>query len=196
MPKRGWLVFVPLPLVLIGCGGFGHVQQGRVIEYDREKGLITVIQDSNSRPHGKPRYDVLPAVTVRVPSDPAEMGPAPAAGKLLAVDSERRQIVAYDDAGQRLRTVSYVPIEERRNLRRDDPRLRQRFPLLDRGKKTITLYEPRQQVLLTFSASTQQLGLPEDTWKAGDEIRYYSKQPGQALRMMNVTRTDLSKSGK
>lgn len=195
MRRRGWLVFALLPLTLIGCGGFGQVEQGRVIEYDREKGKVTMILDSNARPHGMPRYDVLPPITVRVPSDPSEMGPAPEAGRLLAVDSERRQIVTYDAAGGRLRTVSYVPIEERRSVRPNDPRLRMRLPLVNREKGTITLYEPRQRVLLTFSASSGQLGLPVETWKAGDEVRYYYKQPDRALRMMNVTKTDLSKAG-
>jgi hypothetical protein len=36
--------------------------------------------------------------------------------------------------------------------------------------------------------------MPADTWKTGDEIRYYFRDPAQALRMMNVTRTDLNKS--
>ncbi len=80
-------------LSLVGCGRFGQVNQGRVIQYDREKGLVNFIQDSNYREPGKPRFDVLPAVTVRIPADPGEMGPAPQAGKLLAVDSPRRLLV-------------------------------------------------------------------------------------------------------
>ena len=84
MPRKCWLGFAPLALVLIGCGRFGQVNQGRVVQYDREKGLATFIQDSNYREPGKPRFDVLPPVTVSIPADPAEMGPAPEAGKLLA----------------------------------------------------------------------------------------------------------------
>jgi hypothetical protein len=38
--------------------------------------------------------------------------------------------------------------------------------------------------------------MPDDTWKIGDEVRYYYKDPAQALRLMNVTRTDLNKGGK
>ncbi|MGA2324971.1 MAG: DUF4881 domain-containing protein [Bryobacteraceae bacterium] len=183
-------------LVAGGCGGFGQVNQGRVIQYDREKGLVTFIQDSNYREPGKPRFDVLPPVTVKIPADPNEMGPAPDAGVLLAVDSERTQLVTYDAGAQRFRTVPYTPLEEHRNVYRDDPRLRGRLPRIDREKKTITLYDPRQRLLLTFSVSDENFRLPEDTWKAGDDIRYYYKQPGQALRMMNVTRTDIGKAGK
>lgn len=196
MPRKSWLVLAPLALALIACGGFGQVNQGRVIQYDREKGLVTFIQDSNYREPGQPRFDVLPPVTVKVPADPNEMGPAPEAGKLLSLDSERRQLVTYDAGAQRLRSVSYTPLEERRNVYRDDPRLPGRLPRIDRPNRTITLYEPRQRLLLTFSVSAENFSLPEDTWKAGDDIRYYYKQPGQALRMMNITRTDLSQAGK
>lgn len=196
MSRKGWLVLAPLSLSLIGCGGFGQVNQGRVVQYDRVKGLVTFIQDSNYREPAKPRFDVLPPVTVRIPADPHEMGPAPEAGKLLAVDLERRQLVTYDPSAQRFRIIPYTPIEEQRNVYRDDPRLRGRLPRIDREKKTITLYDPPQRLLLTFSVSDENFSLPEDTWKAGDDIRYYYKQPGQALRMMNITRTDISEAGK
>ena len=37
--------------------------------------------------------------------------------------------------------------------------------------------------------------MPAETWRCGDVVRYYYKEPGKALRMMNVTKTDLSKAG-
>ena len=196
MSRKSWLVLAPLSLSLIGCGGFGQVNQGRVIQYDPEKGLVTFIQDSNYREPGKPRFDMLPPVTVRIPTNPNEMGPAPEAGKLLAVDSERRQLVTYDAGSQRFRTIPYTPIEERHNVYRGDPRLREPLPRIDRQNRTITLYNPQQRLLLILSVSDENFSLPEDTWKAGDDIRYYYKQPGQALRMMNITRTDISESRK
>ena len=68
-------------------------------------------------------------------------------------------------------------------------------PPVDRAAKTITVYAPEQHLLITFSASGDLLALPDDTWQPGDVVRYYYRQPRQALRFMNVTRTDLSKSG-
>jgi hypothetical protein len=197
MHRKIWLAVAPL--ILAGCGHvvkFGEVNQGRVVHYDRQAGLVTFIQDSNYRNPTRPRFDVLPPVTVRVPVDPSEMGPAPEAGKLLALDTAGRQLVTYDAGAQRFRTISYTPIEERRRVAPNDSRLRARLPLIDREKKTITTYEPVARVLLTFSVSDADFNLPEDTWKAGDEIRYYYKQPGQALRMMNVTKTDITEAGK
>ncbi len=45
----------------------------------------------------------------------------------------------------------------------------------------------------TFEVQESYRALPAGTWKFGDEIRYYYKDPGQALRLMNVTKTDLTK---
>jgi hypothetical protein len=73
-------------LFMAGCGGFGKVNQGRTIQYDPDTGLVTLIQDSNYQEPGNPRYDVLPPVTVRIPDDPKQMGPAPEAGQLMHSD--------------------------------------------------------------------------------------------------------------
>lgn len=80
-----WKRWMALPVILsfalvLGCGSFGKVNQGRVIDYDREKRLVTFIQDSNYLEPGKPKYDSLPPLTLRVPGDPSAMGPAPRPG--------------------------------------------------------------------------------------------------------------------
>ncbi len=168
-----------------GCGGFGQVNQGRVIQYDRDKGLVTFLPDSNYREPGKPHFDVLPPVTVRVPADPREMGPAPDAGKLLALDSEHGQLSIYDSAAKRVRTIPYTPVRERPGKRSDAG-----LPRIDRQNGTITVYDSGRKRLLTFWVGDEGFNLPADSWKTGDDIRYYYKQPGQALRMMNVTRAE------
>ena len=48
----------------------------------------------------------------------------------------------------------------------------------------MTIYSRRKKILLTFAVPDEYLALPDDTWKSGDEVRYYYKQPGQALRLM------------
>jgi len=50
-------------------------------------------------------------------------------------------------------------------------------------------------LLLTFKPPVEYLSLPEDTWRAGDVVRYYYKDPGKTLRVMNVSKTDLQKTG-
>jgi hypothetical protein len=66
--------------------------------------------------------------------------------------------------------------------------------VVDRARKTITLYAAKDRTLITFAASDDLLAMPGDTWRAGDVIRFYYKDPGRALRLMNVTQTDLSKA--
>jgi alpha-D-ribose 1-methylphosphonate 5-triphosphate synthase subunit PhnL len=67
------------------------------------------------------------------------------------------------------------------------------FPVIDKGKQTITIYSGRQKILETISVAEEYLSLPPSTWDAGDEVRIYYKQEGKALRFMNVSRTDIFK---
>ena len=193
--RHGWLTALA-GLALAcgwGCGRFGRVDQGRVIAYDPQSGLVTLILDSNYKEPGKPRYDVLPPVSVRVPADPAAMGPAPQAGGLVELDLRNRQAVIFDAASQSLKAIRLEMLEMAENVGRDDARVaRVRFPMVDRTKKAVTLYSARKRQLITFGVPEEYLGLPERTWVAGDEVRYYYKDPGQALRMMNVTKTEVS----
>jgi len=166
-------------MFLTGCGPLGKVEQGRVIAYDRQTRQVTLI----------PEPGLLPAVTVAAPTDPNEMGQAPAAGGLMLIDSKNRRIVIYDRATQALRTIQYTPVAERHDvLKSPGP------PVVDRAKKTITFYAAKDRAVITFAASDDLLKMPAGTWQAGDVVRYYYKDPAQALRFMNVTKTDLSKA--
>jgi hypothetical protein len=83
---------------------------------------------------------------------------------------------------------------EAANVGKDDPRVKGiRFPIIDRQKKAITIYSSRDRKLVEFTLADEYFSLPDDTWQAGDDVRYYFKQPGQALRMMNITTTDVMK---
>lgn len=186
-----FLIVLPV-LLLMGCQ-FGEVNQGRVIEYDREEGLVTYIRDSNYMEPDNPRYDVLPPITIKIPDDPKEMGPEPEAGKRMLLDYQNKEIAIFNTEKQDFETIEYTLIEQHDNIFPDSPMVAgKEFPDVDRAKKTITVYSRRQNELVTFSVPDEYFDLPDDTWKAGDEIRYYYKDPDQALRFMNVTKTDIS----
>jgi len=181
-------------LLLLACGGFGKVNQGRVVAYDAEKGLLTLILDSNYADPANPRYDTLPPATVRVPEDPLEMGPAPEAGMLVRVDAASSQVLIFDPVSQSLKTVNYTLIEQKDNVYRDAPDVAGKtFPVVDRQNKTVSIYSPRQRSLIVFTVPEEYFALPDETWKAGDEVRYYYKDPAQSLRLMNVTKTDITR---
>ncbi len=186
LPAALWMA------LLVGCGGFGKVNQGRAVAYDSQKGLLTLILDSNYREPGKPRYDVLPPVTVRIPENPRAMGPAPQAGGLIELDLRSRRVVVFDAAGQSLRTIRCEVLSLAEGVSRDDRRVAgARFPRVDRAGKTVTIFLPNERRLITFTVPDEHLALPNSTWTAGDEVRYYYKDPAQALRLMNVTKTEI-----
>jgi len=180
-------------LFTLGCSDYGKVDQGRVIAFDKQQGLVTVIRDSAAAAN-KPKYDVLPPITVKVPTDPDEMGPHPAAGKRLLFDTDSKKIVVFDSIAGSIKTITYTPLVEASNVAKDDARVKGvQFPIIDRQNKAITIYSSRDKKLVKFTLADEYFTLPDDTWQAGDDVRYYFKQPGQALRMMNVSKTDVMK---
>jgi hypothetical protein len=180
-------------LFTLGCSDYGKVDQGRVIAFDKQNGLVTVIRDSAAMAN-KPKYDVLPPITVKVPTDPDEMGPHPAAGKRLLFDTDNKKLVVFDAVAGSIKTIIYTPLMEASNVAKDDVRVKGvQFPIVDRQNKAITIYSSRDKKLVKFTLADEYFALPDDTWKAGDDVRYYYKQPGQALRLMNVSATDVMK---
>jgi hypothetical protein len=178
-------------LILTGCGPLGKVEQGRVIAYDAHTRRVTLIPEAIPEAAGGPRLGpgTLPPVTVEAPLDPSEMGPAPVAGGLMLLDSSKARIVVYDRSTEAFRTIQYTLVAERHNVSKSPGP-----PVVDRAKKTITIYSAEDRALITFAASADLLATPMGTWRTGDVVRYYYKTPGQALRLMNVTATDLSKA--
>jgi len=182
---RTFRLLQPVLLLLAGCGEYGSVNQGQVIEYQRDTGLVTLVADSNYRDAAHPRFDVLPPVTTRTPGNPLEMGPPPDAGKLLRVDTSARKLVIFNSAANRIQEVPYQEVAATSACTA--------APVADRERKTITLCADHRT--LAVSATDELLTLPEDTWRAGDEVRYYYKDPARAIRFMNVTKTNLNKAG-
>ncbi|MDI6775805.1 MAG: DUF4881 domain-containing protein [Syntrophales bacterium] len=191
-------ILTVLPFVL-ACGELGKVDQGKVIEFDKEKGTVTIVRDKESDPKN-PDYSYLPPVTYEMPKDPAEIGALPKAGKRMKLDTKKNQIVIFDTATQNFKTIAYKLIEQRENVGKEDPLVYDQaadkpknFPVIDREKKTITVYSKRQKILTTFSLPDEYFALPDNTWDAGDEVRIYYKEEGKARRFMNVSKTDIFK---
>ncbi len=184
---------------LIACGKLGNVDQGRVIEFDNEKGVVTLIRDFKADPM-KPDYTHLPPYIYQMPKDPSEIGALPKAGKRMKLDTENKQIVIFDTATQNFKTIDYILISQTEKVSGDDPQVYDQagdkpktFPMIDREKKSITVYSKRQKILTTFSLPDEYFALPDDTWDSGDEVRIYYKEEGKAKRFMNLSKTDIFK---
>ena len=204
MPKKvnrlmSALAVFLLVAVLAGCQQMGRVDQGRVIEFNKEKGTVTMIRDASPNPD-KPDYSHLPPVTYQVPTNPDEMGADPKPGKRMKLDANNREIVIYVPALNNFAKIHYTLVDQKENVDPNDPlvfddvtRKPKTFPVVDQNRKTITIYSKRQKTVTTFSVPDEYFAMPADTWDSGDEIRIYYKEEGKARRLMNVSKTDIFK---
>jgi Domain of unknown function (DUF4881) len=188
-----------LVAVLAGCQKMGRVDQGRVIEFNKEKGTVTMIRDASPNPD-TPEYSHLPPVTYQVPTNPDEMGADPKPGKRMKLDANNREIVIYVPALNNFAKINYTLVDQKENVGPDDPlvldkvtRKPKTFPVVDPHRKTITIYSKRQKTVTTFSVPDEYFAMPVDTWDSGDDIRIYYKEEGKARRLMNVSKTDIFK---
>lgn len=202
MPKYQKLMIAMLlilPVAFITGCEYGKVDQGRVVKMDRDKGVVTLIRDANNDSQN-PDYTHLPAHAYTIPKNPKEMGPEPKAGLRMKLDTKKNEIVIYDPASQKFKTIPYTLIDQKEHVAKEDPvvwdaaqKKAKKFPAVDKDKKTITIYSGRQKILTTFSLPDEYFSLPESTWDAGDEVRIYYKEEGKALRLMNISKTDIYK---
>jgi hypothetical protein len=201
MKKYSWIIAMAIMPILIslGCGELGKVDQGRVIQFDKNKKTVTLIRDKSADPQN-PEYSYLPPITYTLPVDLQEMGPDPKVGLRMKLDIGNRQIVIFDTVAQNFKTLQYTLVDQKEKIEKDNPLVfdkdndkPKKFPVVDREKKTITIYSKRQQTLITFSLPEEYFALPEYTWDSGDEVRIYYKEEGKARRFMNITKTDIFK---
>ena len=193
---RGLILFL---ILIIGCDKFGKVDQGRVVAYDKEKGVCTLIRDTSPDPKN-PDYTSLPPIIYEIPKKPAEMGPEPKPGLRMKLDTQNRHITIFDPATQNFNTITYTLLDQKENVDKDnslifdkEKKQPKKFPIVDRDKKTITIYSKRQKILVTFTLPDEYFNLPDYTWDTGDDVRIYYKQEGKALRFMNISQTDIFK---
>jgi hypothetical protein len=197
---KKYTVSIILALVFItaGCSDFGKVDQGRVVAYDKEQKIVTIIKDKSVDPK-KPDYSVLPPVTYKMPDDPGETGPEPKAGYRMKLDLEKKQVVIFMPKINNFVTVGYNLIEQK-EVAQNDPLIfdketnkQKKFPVIDQQNRTISIYSKRQKTYVVISVSDDYFALPPETWDSGDEVRIYYKEPGKALRFMNISKTDIFK---
>lgn len=198
--KRIPLLLAALALAsLLGCSDFGKVDQGRVVAFDKDAKKVTFIRDKKADP-ASPDYNGLPPVVYQMPADPAETGPAPKAGLRMKLDTQKSQIVVFDPQAQAFKTINFKIHDIQENVDKDHPLVfdkeankAKQFPMVDKAKKTVTIYSGRQKLLVTFSVPDEYMTWPDSTWDAGDEVRVYYKDEGKALRFMNISKTDIFK---
>ena len=194
------MLLAALPVVfLAGCVDYGKVDQGRTVAVDKDKKTVTFIRDK-ANDWQKPDYTYLPALTYTFPVDPAEMGETPKAGLRMKLDAEKAQVVLYDPKKQNFETIPIQIVDKQEGIDGKHPLVydvaadkAKVFPALDKDKKTVTIYSGRQKLLVTFIVPEEYAALPATAWDSGDEVRVYYKEDGKAIRLMNVTKTNIFK---
>ncbi|OLN26383.1 putative lipoprotein [Desulfovibrio sp. DV] len=194
------MLLAALPVVfLAGCVDYGKVDQGRTVAVDKDKKTLTFIRDK-ANDWQKPDYTYLPALTYSFPVVAAEMGEIPKAGLRMKLDADKSQIVMYDPKKQNFETIAIQVVDKQEGIDSKHPLVfdaaaekAKPFPAVDKDKKTVTIYSGRQKLLVTFIVPDEYLALPAAAWDAGDEVRVYYKDEGKALRLMNVTKTNIFK---
>lgn len=184
---------------VLGCDEYGKVDQGRVIAFDKEKQTVTVIEDKNMDSQN-PDYAILPPHTYTMPTDPAERGADPKVGMRLKLDVDAKIIKIFNTQTQAIEDLPITIVDVQKDIAKDHPLVfdkeknaAKKFPVVDKDKKTISIYSGRQKMLATFSVPEAYNDFPENTWDAGDEVRIYWKEKGKALRFMNISKTDIFK---
>ncbi|MDL2275506.1 DUF4881 domain-containing protein [Desulfosarcina sp. OttesenSCG-928-G10] len=198
------MLLVLMAFSLAGCGDYGKVEQGRTVKYDKSTTPPTVwiIQDSGIEDRN-PQYTVLPAHAFKIPEVAGEMGAEPFAGKRVKLDLVKKEIVMYNEAEKKFDYLPFELVEKHEDVsvRRQHPLVydsttgkARPFPVANAAESTLTIYSARQEVLSTIRLSPMDFAkYSGDEWDAGDEVRIYYKEPGKAIRMMNVTKTDITK---
>jgi hypothetical protein len=199
--KSMWrTLLVALPMVLLlGCSEPGKVDQGRVIKFDEATKTMVFIRDKANDTQN-PDYTYLPPVTYTLPADPKEIGPLPKAGGRMKIDNKKNQITIFDPATQNFKTIDFVMVDYKENIDKNHPLVydkeadkAKKFPVVDKDKKTVTIYSGRQKTLSVIQLPEEYFAMPDSTWDAGDEARVYYKEDGKALRFMNISKTNIYK---
>ena len=189
-------------LALAGCGDYGQVEQGRTVAFDKAASTVTIIKDAGIDAKN-PQYTVLPAHTFKLPDDPAERGADPVAGLRINLDVKTNAITMYNPKTQQFEKLSFTMLQKEENVsvRRQHPlvydattKKARPFPVVDAEKKTVTIYSGRQELYTVIKLSDEDFAkYGEKDWNAGHDVRIYYKEPGKALRYMNVSTTDITR---
>ena len=64
----------------------------------------------------------------------------------MKLDTKTREIIIYDTATKGIKKISYTLIDQKENVDKDNPLVAgKKFPMVDKDKKTVTVYSGRQK---------------------------------------------------
>lgn len=181
-----------LSLSLAACDFNGGVDQGRCVAYDPDKHTMTMVIDTALDQHN-PHYSGETRTYI-LPTDKRDMGPEPTAGGRLMVEVDKNMLLYYDPDSKQIKEMPIEIVDQEKNINPKHPKLKGKtFPIVNKEKREITIYSPRLEELVTFRVPESALDMPLYTWTPGSEVRvaFRKDKPGQAIRFMNVSQTNI-----
>ncbi|MCD7984271.1 MAG: DUF4881 domain-containing protein [Desulfovibrio sp.] len=181
-----------LSFALAACDFDGGVEQGRCVAFDPTAKTLTIVVDV-THDQFNPHYSGG-VHTYKLPPEARDMGPVPTVGGRLMVDLEKSSLLLYDPASKSVKELSVQFTDVEKNIGAKHPKVAGKtFPIVDKEKESVTIYSSRLEALITFKVPAPALDLPPYTWTAGDEMRiaFRNSDKGQAIRIMNVSKTNI-----
>ena len=174
--------------LLTGCNFDGGVEQGRCVAFDATAKTLTIVVDVT--------HDQFNPHTFKLPVESKDMGPSPSVGGRLMIDLVKNTVLIYDQKTNSVRELAVQFTDVEKNVGSDHPKVKGKtFPIIDKDQQTVTVYSGRQKSLITFKIPAEAQDYPAYVWTAGDEMRiaYRNADKAQAMRIMNVTKTNIFK---
>ncbi|WP_297894403.1 DUF4881 domain-containing protein [uncultured Desulfovibrio sp.] len=180
--------------LLTGCNFDGGVEQGRCVAFDATAKTLTIVVDV-THDQFNPHYSGG-THTFKLPAESKDMGPNPSVGGRLMIDLVKNTVLIYDQKTNSVRELAVQFTDVEKNVNSDHPKVKGKtFPVIDKEQQTVTVYSGRQKSLITFKIPAEAQDYPAYVWTAGDEMRiaYRNADKGQAIRIMNVSKTNIFK---
>ena len=173
---------------LVACSGdYKHtVEQGRCVKFADD--TVTFVRDGNTDPRHAPVYENK-VLTFKMPVDPKEKGPEPVPGSLISFNADKKEVAVF--INDSMQTVPVEVVNVQKGVPSHNSAVKdKKFPMVNKDKNEVTLYLNRTLATLKIPGV---LPADEAFWTAGDSVRVFFKEKGQALRYMNITKTNIFK---
>ena len=180
--------------LLTGCNFDGGVEQGRCVAFDATAKTLTIVVDV-THDQFNPHYSGG-THTFKLPVESKDMGPSPSVGGRLMIDLVKNTVLIYDQKTSSVRELAVQFTDVEKNVGSNHPKVKGKtFPIIDKEQQTVTVYSGRQKSLITFKIPAEAQDYPAYVWTAGDEMRiaYRNADKAQAMRIMNVSKTNIFK---
>ena len=180
--------------LLTGCNFDGGVEQGRCVAFDATAKTLTIVVDV-THDQFNPHYSGG-THTFKLPVESKDMGPTPSVGGRLMIDLVKNTVLIYDQKTSSVRELAVQFTDVEKNVGSNHPKVKGKtFPIIDKEQQTVTVYSGRQKSLITFKIPAEAQDYPAYVWTAGDEMRiaYRNADKAQAMRIMNVSKTNIFK---